>query len=170
VPRGVDLRCKKRKSTSRKAKANKKSEKTSNFAAGAGLRLRPKSACATRVSLDATVSVNLCHRSGLGCLSHGFQTQGTIAARAGLCHRSGLKYMSHGFQTQGTVAARAVLRVRPELACVPRPWISDPRYGCHRSGPEGATGVDLRTWAMDFRPKVRFPPERACATEVGLST
>jgi hypothetical protein len=146
VPSGVDLRC--MKSTFRKAKANKKSEKT-------GLRLRPKSACATGVGLDATVSVDLCHRSGLKYLSHGFQTQGTIAARAGLCHRSGLKYLSHGFQTQGTVAARAGLRVRPESACVPRPWISDPRYGCHRSGLEDATGVDLRTWAMDFRPKVR---------------
>jgi hypothetical protein len=29
--------------------------------------LRPKSACATGVGLDATVSVDLCHRSGLGC-------------------------------------------------------------------------------------------------------
>jgi hypothetical protein len=118
--------------------------------------IRPlASTCATGVGLGATVSVDLCHRSGLEYLSHGFQTQGTIAARAGLCHRSGLKYLSHGFQTQGTVAARAGLRVRPESACVPRPWISDPRYGCHRSGLEGATGVDLRTWAMDFRPKVR---------------
>jgi hypothetical protein len=93
----------KTKSTFWKAKANKKSEKTSSFAAGAGLRLRPKSACATGVGLDATVSVDLCHRSGL-------------------------KYLSHGFQTQGMVAARAGLRVRPESACVHRPWISDPRY------------------------------------------
>jgi hypothetical protein len=67
VPRGVDLRCKKWKSIFRKAKANEKSEKTTSFAAGAGLRLRPKSACATGVGLDATVSVDLCHRSGLGC-------------------------------------------------------------------------------------------------------
>jgi hypothetical protein len=93
----------KTKNTFWKAKANEKSEKTSSFAAGAGLRLRPKSACATGVGLDATVSVDLCHRSGLG-------------------------YLSHGFQTQGTVAARASLRVRPESACVPGPWISDPRY------------------------------------------
>jgi hypothetical protein len=88
------------------------------------------STCATGVGLGASVSVDLCHRSGL-------------------------KYLSHGFQTQGTVAATTGLRVRPELACVPRPWISDPRYGCLRSGLEGATGVDLHTWDMDFRPKVR---------------
>jgi hypothetical protein len=94
----------KTKSTFRKAKANEKSEKMNSFAAGAGLRLRPKSACATGVGLDATVSVDLCYRSGL-------------------------EYMSHGFQTQGTVAARAGLRVRPESACVPGPWILDPRYG-----------------------------------------
>jgi hypothetical protein len=93
--------------------------------------MRPlASTCATGVGLGVTVSVDLCHRSG---------------------H----KYLSHGFQTQGTVVAGAGLRVRPESACVPRPWISDPRYGCHRSGLEGATGVDLRTSAMDFRPKVR---------------
>jgi hypothetical protein len=106
----------KTKSTFQKAKANKKPEKMSSFAAGAGLRLRPKSACATGVGLDATVGVDLCHRSGLEYQSHGFQTQGTIAARAGLCHQSGLKYLSHGFQTQGTVAARAGLRVRLESA------------------------------------------------------
>jgi hypothetical protein len=29
-----------------------------------------------------------------------------------LCHRSGLKYLSHGFQTQGTVAAGADFRMR----------------------------------------------------------
>jgi hypothetical protein len=58
---------KKTKSTFQKAKANKKSEKTNNFAAGAGLKLRPKSACATGVGLGATVSVDLCHQSGLGC-------------------------------------------------------------------------------------------------------
>jgi hypothetical protein len=120
----------KMKSTFWKAKANEKSEKTSSFADGAGLRLRPKSACATGVGLGATVSVDLCHRSGL-------------------------KYPSHGFQTQGIVAAGAGLKVRQKSTCVPGPWISDPRYGCHRSGLEGATGVDLRTWAMDFRPKVR---------------
>jgi hypothetical protein len=123
------LKMKKMKSTFRKAKANKKSEKTNSFAARAGLRLRLKSACATGVGLGATVSVDLCHRSGL-------------------------KYLSHEFQTQGTVAARASLKVRPKSTCVRGPWISDTRYGCHRSGLEGATGVDLCTWAMDFRPKV----------------
>jgi hypothetical protein len=74
-----------------------------SFVARASLRLRLKSACATGVGLGATVSVDLCHRSGL-------------------------KYLSHGFQTQGTVAAGAGLKVRPESACVSRPWISDPRY------------------------------------------
>jgi hypothetical protein len=62
----------KTKSTFRKAKANKKSEKTNSFAAGAGLRVRPKSACANGVGLGATVSVDLCHRSELEYLSHGF--------------------------------------------------------------------------------------------------
>jgi hypothetical protein len=42
----------KMKSTFRKAKVNEKSEKISSFAAGAGLRLRPKSACATGVGLS----------------------------------------------------------------------------------------------------------------------
>jgi hypothetical protein len=97
------LKMQKTKSTFRKAKANEKAKKTSSFAAGAGIRL-PKSACATGVGLGATVSVDLCHRSGL-------------------------KYLIHGFQTQGTIAIGAGLRVRPESACVPRPWISDPRYG-----------------------------------------
>jgi hypothetical protein len=125
------LKIKKMKSTFRKAKANKKSEKTNSFAARAGLRLRPlKSTCDTGVGLGATASVDLCHRSGL-------------------------EYLSHEFQTQDTVAAGAGLKVRPESTCVPGPWISDPRYGCHRSGLEGVTGVDLCTWAMDFRPKVR---------------
>jgi hypothetical protein len=110
----------KTKSTFRKAKANKKSEKMNSCAAGAGLRLRPKSACATGVGLGATVSVDLCHRSGL-------------------------EYLSYGFQTKGTIATRAGLRVRLESACVTRSWISDPRYGCHRSVLEGATGVDLCT-------------------------
>jgi hypothetical protein len=82
----------KTKSTFWKAKENEKTEKTSSFADGAGLRLRPKSACATGVGLDATVSVDLCHWSGL-------------------------KYLSHGFQTQGTVATVVDLRVRPESAC-----------------------------------------------------
>jgi hypothetical protein len=68
------LKMKKTKSAFRKAKA-KKLEKTSSFAAGAGLRLRSKSACATGVGWGATVSVDLCHRSGLEYLSHGFQTQ-----------------------------------------------------------------------------------------------
>jgi hypothetical protein len=62
------------------------------------------STCATEVGLGATVSVDLCHRNGLGYLSHGFQTQGMIAARVGL-------------------------KVRPKLTCVSGPWISDPRYG-----------------------------------------
>jgi hypothetical protein len=97
------LKMQKTKRTLRKAKANEKLEKTNSFAAGAGLRLRPKSACATGVSLDATVSVDLCHRNGL-------------------------KYLSHAFQTQGTIAARAGLQVQPKSTCVPRPWISDPRY------------------------------------------
>jgi hypothetical protein len=88
------------------------------------------STCATRVGLGATVSVDLCHRSGL-------------------------EYLRHGFQNQGTIAARAGLKVRPKSTCVSGPWILDPRYGCHRSGLEGATGVDLCTWAMDFRPQVR---------------
>jgi hypothetical protein len=92
--------------------------------------LRRKSACATGVGLGATVSVDLCHRSGL-------------------------KYLSHGFQTQGTIAAIAGLKVRPKSTCVPGPWISDPRYSCHRSGLESATEVESCTWAMDFRPKVR---------------
>jgi hypothetical protein len=63
-------------------------------------------------------------------------------------------YLGHGFQTQGMVATVVDLKVRPESTCVHGPWISDPRYGCLRSGLEGATG-DLCTWAMDFRPKVR---------------
>jgi hypothetical protein len=75
----------KTKSTFRKSKANEKSDKTNSFAAGAGLRLRLlKSTCATGVGLGATVSVDLCHRSGVEYLSHEFQTQGTVAARAGL--------------------------------------------------------------------------------------
>jgi hypothetical protein len=85
----VDLRCKKTKSTFQKAKANKKSEKTNSFAAKANkksektnsfiakavLRLRLlKSTCAIGVGLGATVSVDLCHWSGLEYLSNGFQT------------------------------------------------------------------------------------------------
>jgi hypothetical protein len=46
-----------------------------------------------------------------------------------LCHRSGLEYLSHEFQTQDTVAAEVGLKVRPKSTCVPEPWISDPRYG-----------------------------------------
>jgi hypothetical protein len=61
-------------------------------------------ACATGVGLDATVSVDLRHRSGL-------------------------EYLGHGFQTQGLVATVVDLKVRPESTCVPGPWISDPRYG-----------------------------------------
>jgi hypothetical protein len=83
----------KTKSTFRKAKTNEKLEKTSSFAAEAGLRLRLlKSTCATEV----------------------------------------------GFSTSAMA--------------------SDPKYGCRRSELEGATRVDLYTWAMDFRPKVRLPP------------
>jgi hypothetical protein len=62
------------------------------------------STCATGVGLGATFSVNLCHRSGL-------------------------EYLSHEFQTQGTIAARAGLKVRPKSTCVSGPWISDLRYG-----------------------------------------
>jgi hypothetical protein len=100
-----------------------------SFAAGSGLRLRQKSACATGVALGATISVDLCHQIGL-------------------------KYLSRGFQTQGTVATVVDLKVRPESSCVLGPWISDPRCSCHRSGLEGANRVDLCTWAMGFRPKV----------------
>jgi hypothetical protein len=65
--------------------------------------MRPlASTCAIEVGLDATVSVDLCHRSGL-------------------------EYLSHGFQTQGTIATVVDLKVRPESTCVPVPWISDPR-------------------------------------------
>jgi hypothetical protein len=133
VPRGADFEMQKTKSTFWKAKANEKSEKTSSFSVGAGLRLRPKSACATGVGLGATVSVDLCHQSGL-------------------------EYPSHRFQIQGTVVTGASLKVRLESTCIPGPWISGPWCSCHRSGLEGATGVDLCTWAMDFRPKVQFPP------------
>jgi hypothetical protein len=67
--------------------------------------MRPlASTCATRVGLDAPVSVDLCHRSGL-------------------------EYLSHGFQTQGMVATVVDLKMRPESTCIPGPWISDPRYG-----------------------------------------
>jgi hypothetical protein len=98
------LKMQKMKSTFRKAKAKEKSEKMNSFTARADLRLRPKSACATGVGLGATVSIDLCHWSGL-------------------------KYLSHGFQTQGMIATRAGLKVRPKSTCVPVPWISDPRYG-----------------------------------------
>jgi hypothetical protein len=64
-------------------------------------------------------------------------------------------YLGHGFQTQGIIATVGDLKVQPESNCVPGPWISDPRYGCRQSGLEGATGVDLCTRAVDFRPKVR---------------
>jgi hypothetical protein len=61
----------KAKSTFRKAKANEKLEKTNSFAVEVGLRLRLlKSTCATGVGLGATVSVDLCHRSGLEYLIH----------------------------------------------------------------------------------------------------
>jgi hypothetical protein len=63
---------------------------------GPKVQLPPERACAIGVGLDVTVSIDLCHQSGL-------------------------KYLSHGFQTQGTVAARAGLKVRPESTCVPGP-------------------------------------------------
>jgi hypothetical protein len=69
------LKMQKTKTTFQKAKANEKSEKTNSFVAGAGLKLRSKSPCATGVGLGATISVDLCHRSGLEYLSHGFQTK-----------------------------------------------------------------------------------------------
>jgi hypothetical protein len=103
APHGVHLRCKKRKALSGKPK-QKKLEKMSSFATRAVLRLRLKSACAAGVGLGATISVDLCHWSRL-------------------------EYLGHGFQTQGTIAARAGLKVRPKSTCVSRPWISDPRYG-----------------------------------------
>jgi hypothetical protein len=110
----------KTKSTFRKAKVNENLEKMKSFATGAGLRLRPKWSCATGVGLGVTFIVDLCHRSRL-------------------------KFLSHGFETEGTIAARAGLKLRPKSTSVPRPWILDPRYGCHRSAHEGATGVDLCT-------------------------
>jgi hypothetical protein len=67
----------------------KKSKKTSSLTTGAGLILRLlKSTCGTGVGLGAAVSIDLCHRSGLEYLSHGFQTQATVAAGAsvdGVC-------------------------------------------------------------------------------------
>jgi hypothetical protein len=111
----------KMKSTFRKAKANKKSKKTNSCAARAVLRLRLlKSTCATGVGLGATISVDLCHRSGL-------------------------KYLSHGFQTQSTVAAGAGLKVRPESTCVPGPWFSDPRYGAQVLGVLGPMIQSVKT-------------------------
>jgi hypothetical protein len=99
----------------------------SSCAAGAALRLRLlKSTCATGVGSGATVSVDLCHQSGL-------------------------EYLSHGFQTQGTVAAGASLKVRLESICVPGPWISDPRYGCHRSGLEGCDHSRLVYLSQGFQ-------------------
>jgi hypothetical protein len=52
-----------------------------------------------------------------------------VTVSVDLCHRSELEYLSHGFKTQGTIATRAGMKVRPESTCVPGPWISDPRYG-----------------------------------------
>jgi hypothetical protein len=58
----------KTESTFQKAKVNEKSEKTSSFAAGAGLRLRLwNSTCATVVDFGAIISVDFFHRSGLQC-------------------------------------------------------------------------------------------------------
>jgi hypothetical protein len=57
VPRGVDLRCKKNEKHFPESQSEKL-EKTNSFAARAGLRLRPKSACATGVGLGATVSID----------------------------------------------------------------------------------------------------------------
>jgi hypothetical protein len=91
--------------------------------------LPPERAYATGVGLGVTVSIDLCHRSGL-------------------------KYLSLGFHTQGTIAAKAGLKVRPKSTCVPGPWISDPRFATIVDS-KVATVVDLCTWAMDFRPKVQ---------------
>jgi hypothetical protein len=83
--------------------------------------MRPlASTCATGVGLDATVSVDLCQRSGL-------------------------EYLSHGFQTQGTIATRAGLKVRPESTCVPGPWISDPRYEARVLGVFGPIVQSVKT-------------------------
>jgi hypothetical protein len=85
------------------------------------------STCAIGVGLGATASVNLCHRSGLGCnrwrrlvppewawvrpLASTCATGVGLGAtvRIDLCHRSGLGcdrsrhvYLGHGFQTQVT--------------------------------------------------------------------
>jgi hypothetical protein len=70
------------------------------------------STCATRVGLGATYSVDLCHRSGLGC---------------DLYYRL----------------------VPPEWA-----WLRLLASTC-------ATGVGMSTQAMNFRPKIQLPPERA---------
>jgi hypothetical protein len=73
VPRGVDFKMQKMKALP-EGKIEWKIEKMSSFAARAGLgmtvevdlRLRlQKSTCATGVGLGATVSVDLCHGSGL---------------------------------------------------------------------------------------------------------
>jgi hypothetical protein len=158
VPRGVDLRCKKPKSTFWKAKV-KKSEKKSSCAAGADLRLR-----LLKSTLDCRVERTLrCDYSSRLCATWGglkmqktkkhlrSEKKSSCAAGADLrlrllkstcatgvglgatisvdlCHRSGLEYPSHGFQTQDTIAARASLKVRAKSTCVPGPWISDPRY------------------------------------------
>jgi hypothetical protein len=71
------------------------------------------STCATGVGLGATVGVDLCHRSGLGC-------------------------------------DRWHQLVPPEWAWV-RPFSST----CATGVGLGATVVDMCTWAMDFRPKLR---------------
>jgi hypothetical protein len=90
--------------------------------------MRPlASTCATGVGLGAIVSVDLCHRSGLEYLSHGFQTQGTIAARAGLKVRPKSTCVSGPWiSDQGTGATIVDLKVRPKSTCVSDPWISDP--------------------------------------------
>jgi hypothetical protein len=62
-----------------------------------------------------------------------------------LCHGGGLEYLSRGFQTQGTVAAGANLNGATGVDLCTWPWISDPRYSCHRSGLEIAIEVDVST-------------------------
>jgi hypothetical protein len=50
--------------------------------------MRPlASTCATGVGLDATVSVDLCHQSGLGC---GTRVGLGATVSIDLCHQSGL--------------------------------------------------------------------------------
>jgi hypothetical protein len=63
------------------------------------------------------------------CVALGGKSSSGATVSVDLCHRCGLEYLSHGFQTQGTIAAGAGLKVRPKSTCVPGPWISGSRYG-----------------------------------------